>query len=200
MKNTELKSLFHNLETTLRACYRHDYIDGERSLSKTHTFRTNDKGETAFATQSIRAVSCACWCWNIRIRDKHCQGWKSAVWFSRHFTADLWLVNLASELQGCIQFFSWLQCVADLLCAIFSSEKFPVPSEWIMYSSSSVFFSAKSNMLIFDWSAKTKSSFHHMCYLVFSGTNYQCDNVVTASYSIIKYTHNINWVAFIYLN
>lgn len=114
------------------------------------------------------------------------------MWFSRHLTADLWSVSLASELQGCIQFFFWLQYVADLLCTIFSSEKFPVPIEWIMYLSSSVFFPAENNMLVFDWSAKNKSSFHPMCYLVFSGTKYQCDNVVTASYSIIKYTHNIN--------
>lgn len=149
MKNTELKSLFHNLNTATQACYRHDYIGGERRLSKRHTVGTNDKGESSFATQSIRAMSCACWCWNIRIRDKHCQGWKSAVWFSRHFSSDLWSVNLASELQGCIQFFSWLQYVADLLCTIFSSEKFPVFSEWIMYSSSSVFFPAESNTLVF---------------------------------------------------
>lgn len=114
------------------------------------------------------------------------------MWFPRHFTADLWSVSLASELQGYIQFFYWLQYVADLLCTIFSSEKFPVPSEWIIYSSSSFFFLAENNMLVFDWSAKSKSSFHHMCNLVFSGTNCHCDNVGTASYSIIKYTHNIN--------
>lgn len=136
MKNPELKSLFHNLNTTTRACYRHDYVDEERSLSR--NVWTNYKGEIAFSTQSIGVVSCACWCWNIRIREKHCQGWKSAVWFSRHFTADLWSVSLASELQGCIQFFFWLQYVADLLCTTFSSEKFPVPFEWIMYLSSSV--------------------------------------------------------------
>lgn len=192
MKNTELKSLFCNLNTTRWASYRHDYIDRERSLNKTCTVWTNDKRETPFYTQSIGAVSYACWCWNIRIRGKHCQGWKFAVWFSRHFTADLWSVSLASELQGCIQFFSWLQYVADLLCTIFSSEKFPVPSEWIMYLTSSVFFPAENNMLVFDWSAKSKSSVHHMCSLVFSGTNYRCDNVVKASYSVIKYTHGIN--------
>lgn len=166
-----------------------------RSLNKTHTVWTNDKGETPFSTQSIRAVSCACWCWNIRIREKHCQSWKSAVWFSRHFTADLWSVNLASELQGCIQFFSWLQYVADLLCTSFSSEKFPVPSEWIVDLSSFVFFPAENNMSLTDLQ---RASLAFIIYV----TWYFLEPVISC-HSLIQYNQiysQYQWVAFVCLN
>lgn len=130
-----------------------------RSPSETQTVWTNDSREAPFSTQGVGAVPCSCWCWNLRRRQKHCQGWKSAVCFSRRFTEDLqsWLLNY----RDAFSFFAGLSMLL-IFCVhfFFSSERFPIPREKIVDLSSPVFFPTENHMLVFDWAARANLDFN----------------------------------------
>lgn len=138
-----------------------------RNLSETHTVWTND---IIFYSKHLCSASCL-------LMLKHQMGGKALsrlkdcyvvlqAFHCRFIVGKLgfWIIGMYS-----IFFLASVCCLFSVYIFFFSSEKFPVPSEWFV-NLSPIFFPCWKQYAGLWLVCKSKSSFQHMCYLVYTET------------------------------